>query len=157
MNYLDIKHCNMVNGDGLRTVIWVSGCERKCKGCFSPYTHDFNVGIPFTKKAKNELFEDSKYDWCSGITLLGGEPLHPKNVETMIEVSKEYKELFPNKTIWVYSGYTLEEIKANPIQSEILKYIDVLCDGAFIESLKDVDLKWVGSSNQRILYKGKDF
>lgn len=151
MNYLDIQHCNMVNGVGLRTVIWVSGCERKCKNCFQPHSHDFCSGIKFDEKAKEELFRDNNTDWCSGITFLGGEPLHPKNINEVINLAKEAKEKFPNKNIWLYTGYTWEEIISNETMSEILKYIDVLCDGPYVDELHNVDLKWVGSSNQSVI------
>lgn len=151
MNYLDIKHCNMVNGEGLRTVIWVSGCDRNCPGCFSPHTHDPRAGIPFDNKAKEELFRDSNEDWCDGITLLGGDPLYCSNRKEIIELSKEYKSKFPNKTIWMYTGFCWNEILDNPDMSDILKYVDVICDGPFVETLKDVDLKWVGSSNQHVI------
>jgi len=151
MNYLDIKHCNMVNGDGLRTVIWVAGCDRKCPGCFSPYTHDPNGGIVFDEKAKNELFSDSSEDWCSGITFCGGDPLYCGNRKTVIETAKEYKEKFPNKTIWLYTGYCWSEILEDKTMTDIIKYTDIICDGPFVESLKDLSLKWVGSSNQHVI------
>ena len=115
MNYLDIKHCNMVNGEGLRTVIWVSGCNRNCPGCFSPHTHDPKAGIPFDNKAKEELFRDSNEDWCDGITLLGGEPMHDANFSEVLAIAKEHKKRFPNKTIWLYTGYTYNEIINNTI------------------------------------------
>lgn len=141
----------MVNGQGLRTVIWVSGCNRNCPGCFSPHTHDVNAGVKFDEKAKEELFSDSNEDWCSGITLLGGEPLHENNRTEIINLAKEYKKKFPNKTIWLYTGYTYAEIINDPIMSEILNYIDVLCDGPFIQEFKDPSLHWVGSSNQNVI------
>lgn len=151
MNYLDIKHVNMVNGSGLRTVIWVAGCDRNCPGCFSPHTHDFCAGIPFDDNAKAELFKDSSEEWCSGITILGGEPLHPANIDVVHDIVKEHKEKFPDKNIWLYTGYRWDEILENEKQSGILKYIDILCDGPFIESMKDPNLKWVGSSNQNVI------
>ena len=157
MNYLDIQHCNMVNGSGLRTVIWVSGCERKCKNCFQPHTHDIKAGIKFDKKAKEELFKDNYTEWCDGITLLGGEPLHPMNRQEIISLAKETKEKFPNKTIWLYTGYTLEEIQQDSSMADILKYIDVLIDGPYVDELKDLDIPYRGSSNQRLLRKGGDF
>ena len=157
MNYLDIQHCNMVNGSGLRTVIWVSGCERKCKNCFQPHTHNINSGVRFDKKAKIELFRDNSTDWCDGITLLGGEPLHPMNRQEIISIVKEAKELFPNKTIWLYTGYTFEEIQQDSSMVDILNYIDVLIDGPYIDELKDLDIPYRGSSNQRLLRKGIDF
>ena len=151
MRYLDIKHCNMVNGDGLRTVIWIAGCDRKCPGCFSPYTHDFQAGVEFDDVAKAELVKDLSEDWCAGITWLGGEPLHPVNFPEVLALAKEIHERYPNKTQWLYTGYTYNEIINNTIMSEILNYIDVLCDGPFIQELKDPNLKWVGSSNQNVI------
>ena len=151
MNYLDIKRCNMVNGDGLRTVIWIAGCDRKCPGCFSPYTHDFQAGVEFDDAAKAELVKDLSEDWCAGITWLGGEPLHPVNFPEVLALAKEIRERYPDKTQWVYTGYTYNEIINNTIMSEILNYIDVLCDGPFIQELRDPNLKWVGSSNQNVI------
>lgn len=151
MNYLDIKRVNMVNGVGLRTAIWIAGCERHCPGCFSPYTHDFKAGVLFDNKAKEELFKDSKEDWCAGITFVGGEPLHPVNRKEVIQLSKEHRELFPEKTIWIYTGYCWGEIVEDPEMSEIVRYVDVICDGPFVESLKDPNLEWVGSSNQHVI------
>ena len=151
MRYLDIKHCNMVNGDGLRTVIWIAGCDRKCPGCFSPYTHDFQAGMEFDDAAKAEFVKDLSEDWCAGITWLGGEPLHPVNFPEVLALAKEIRERYPDKTQWVYTGYTYNEIINNTIMSEILNYIDVLCDGPFIQELRDPNLKWVGSSNQNVI------
>ena len=151
MRYLDIKRCNMVNGDGLRTVIWIAGCDRKCPGCFSPYTHDFQAGVEFDDVAKAELVKDLSEDWCAGITWLGGEPLHPVNFPEVLALAKEIHECYPDKTQWLYTGYTYNEIINNTIMSEILNYIDVLCDGPFIQELKDPNLKWVGSSNQNVI------
>lgn len=151
MNYLDIKHVNMVNGSGLRTVIWVAGCDRNCPGCFSTFTHNPCNGIPFDEKAKEELFRDSSESWCSGITLLGGDPLYVGNRKEIIELAKEHKEKFPNKTIWLYTGYCWSEILADETMSDIIKYVDVICDGPFVESLKSPDLEWVGSSNQHVI------
>ena len=151
MNYLDIKHCNMVNGVGLRTVIWLSGCTRNCPGCFSPYTHDPKNGILFDNIAKDELFRDSKEDWCDGITFLGGDPLYCGNRKEVIALAKEHKEKFPNKTIWLYTGFCWSEIIDDDSMRDIIKYADVICDGPFVESLKDNSLKWVGSSNQHVI------
>jgi len=151
MNYLDIEHCNMVNGDGLRTVIWVSGCDRNCPGCFSPHTHDFNAGVLFDESAKEELFKDSSEEWCAGITILGGEPLNPRNRDEVISIARDHKKKFPEKTIWLYTSYCWHEIIQDETMAEILKYVDVICDGPFIESQKDPELHWVGSSNQNVI------
>ena len=141
----------MVNGDGLRTVIWIAGCYRKCPGCFSPYTHDFQAGMEFDDAAKAEFVKDLSEDWCAGITWLGGEPLHPVNFPEVLTLAKEIRERYPDKTQWVYTGYTYNEIINNTIMSEILNYIDVLCDGPFIQELRDPNLKWVGSSNRNVI------
>ena len=151
MRYLDIKHCNMVNGDGLRTVIWIAGCDRKCPGCFSPYTHDFQAGMEFDDAAKAELVKDLSEDWCAGITWLGGEPLHPINFPEVLALAKEIREHYPDKTQWVYTGYCWNDILSDEGMSQILKYVDVVCDGPFVEQLKDPNLKWVGSSNQHVI------
>lgn len=151
MNYLDIKHCDMVNGTGLRTVIWFAGCNHNCSGCFSQHTHDPKAGIKFDKAAKDELFRDLTEDWCEGVTLLGGDPLFPDNRVEVICLAKELKEKFPTKTIWLYTGYCWNDIIADDTMSEIVKYVDVICDGPFVESLKDANLQWVGSSNQHVI------
>lgn len=151
MHYLNISHSNMVNGEGLRTVIWVAGCDRNCPGCFSPYTHDPNAGIMFDEKAKEELFSDSSKDWCSGITFVGGDPLYCGNRAEVISLAKEHKEKFPDKTIWVYTGFCWSEIVDDESMRDIIRYSDVICDGPFVESLKDPSLQWVGSSNQHVI------
>lgn len=151
MNYLDIKHCNMVNGDGLRTVIWLAGCDRNCPGCFSSHTHDPKAGVLFDKAAKDELVKDLTEDWCEGITYLGGDPLFPGNRKEVIALAKEIKKRFPNKTQWLYTGYTLEEIQDSSSMRDILKYVDVVVEGPFKQELISPDLHWVGSSNQRVI------
>lgn len=141
----------MVNGEGLRTVIWIAGCDRNCPGCFSPYTHDPNGGLLFDCAAKEELFRDCNEDWCAGITLCGGDPLfHGNRLET-IALAKEFKERFPDKTLWVYTGFCWSEIVDDGSMRGIIKYADVICDGPFVESLKDPSLMWVGSSNQHVI------
>lgn len=141
----------MINGDGLRSVIWVSGCTRNCKGCFSPHTHSFESGVKFDDSAKEELFKFSNEKWCDGITILGGEPLHERNRDCILELLKEFKMRFPTKTVWLYTGYQWGEVIEDSTMSEIIKYIDVICDGPYIEHLKSIDLKWVGSSNQNVI------
>lgn len=151
MNYMEISHCNMVNGDGLRTILWVSGCSHNCLNCQNPYSHNCNIGLKFDDKAKEELFKDLKEDWCSGVTFSGGDPLYEKNRSEVIELAKEIKEKFPDKNIWLYTGYTWNEIVDSVSMINILKYVDVIVDGPFIEALKDPDLHWRGSSNQNII------
>ena len=147
MNYHNITHDDMLNGDGLRVVLWVAGCTHHCKNCQNPETWDINGGIPFDNEAKEEIFNDLKKDYISGITFSGGDPLHPKHRKQVLELAKEIKEKFPTKTVWCYTGFLYEEVK----DIENLKYVDVLVDGEFKEELKDVNLPWVGSSNQRII------
>lgn len=151
MNYLDISHCNMVNGVGLRAVLWVAGCSHCCPGCQNAYSQNPNEGIPFDQAAKDELFNDLKEDWCAGVTFSGGDPLYAGNRETVIALSKEIKEKFPTKTIWLYTGYCWNDILADESMSPIIQYADVICDGPYVESLRDVDLHWVGSSNQHVI------
>lgn len=157
MNYHAIKKCNMTNGDGLRVVLFVSGCCHHCKGCHNPETHDPNSGIPFDENAKNELYDELNKDWCTGITLSGGDPLFVSNRKEILNLVKDIKLKFPKKNIWLYTGYTYDEIKNIPDALEIIKYCDVLIDGRFVESLKDYSLKWRGSSNQNIIYLNKSY
>lgn len=147
MNYHDITKCDLLNGSGLRVVLWISGCSHHCKGCQNPQTWDENSGIPFDKQAEDELFEALKPDYISGITFCGGSPLYPKNRETVTRLAKKCRDLFPDKNIWLFTGYLWEEVK----DLEIIQYLDVLIDGEFIEELKDNTLHWCGSSNQRVI------
>jgi anaerobic ribonucleoside-triphosphate reductase activating protein len=137
----------MLNGDGLRVVLWVAGCTHHCKNCQNPETWDINGGIPFDADAKDELFEALDKPHISGITFSGGDPLHPQHREEVLALAKEIKEKFPQKTVWLYTGFLWEEVHDNPS----IKYLDVLVDGEFMEDLKDVNLPWVGSSNQRVI------
>ena len=147
MNYHDITKCDMLNGNGLRVVLWVSGCSHHCKGCQNPQTWDKNSGIPFDKQAEDELFEALQPDYISGLTFSGGDPLYIANRVEVTKLAKKCKEQYPNKTIWLYTGYKYEEIKHLPI----IEYLDVIVDGEFIEELKDNTLHWCGSSNQRVI------
>lgn len=137
----------MLNGDGLRTVLWVAGCSHGCKNCHNPITWDICGGIPFDEAAKKELFEALEPDYVSGITFSGGDPLHMQNRAEVGQLMEEIHEKFPNKTIWVYTGYSWDEVKELPY----LKYADVLVDGEFVEELKDTTLHWKGSANQRVI------
>ena len=147
MNYHNILHDNMLNGEGLRVVLFVSGCERHCKGCQNPETWDKNSGIPFGPEEIAEIFMNLSEPYISGLTLVGGEPLLRCNVGLLTELCKEVKETFPDKTIWCYTGFKYEEVK----ELDIMNYIDVLLDGEFIQELADEKIKWVGSSNQRVI------
>lgn len=147
MRYHNITKDDMLNGDGLRAVLWVAGCSHGCKGCQNPITWDICGGIPFDEAAKKELMEALEPDYISGITFSGGDPLHERNRKETGELIGEIRERFPQKTIWVYTGYLWEEIRDLPF----IREIDVLVDGRFVEELKDTSLHWVGSSNQRII------
>ena len=147
MRYHNITKDDMLNGDGLRTVLWVAGCSHGCKNCQNPITWDICGGIPFDEAAKEEIFAELRNDYVSGITFSGGDPLHMQNRGEVGELIQEIHEKFPDKTIWVYTGYTWEEVMDLPY----LKMVDVLVDGEFVEELKDVTLHWKGSSNQRVI------
>lgn len=147
MRYHNITKDDMLNGEGLRVVLWLSGCEHHCPHCQNPITWDENNGLLFDEAAKEEIFTQLEKDYISGLTLSGGDPLHPANREEAAAFAREVRERFPEKTIWLYTGYTWEEM----CNWEIVNYIDVIVDGRFIEELKDNTLKWCGSSNQRII------
>ena len=147
MNYHNILHDNMLNGEGLRVVLFVSGCERHCKGCQNPETWDKNSGIPFGAEEVAEILMELSEPYIAGLTLVGGEPFMPYNVSLLTELCKTCKEEYPDKTIWCYTGFKYDEIKG----LDIMKYIDVLLDGEFIQELADEKIKWVGSSNQRVI------
>lgn len=147
MNYHNITKDDMLNGDGLRVVLWVAGCNHQCEDCQNPVTWDITGGLPFDETAEEELFEALSKPHISGITFSGGDPLHPFNRGATFRLMRKCKELFPNKTVWVYTGFRWEDFIDNPK----MKYIDVLLDGRFVKSLYDEKLRWVGSSNQRII------
>ena len=149
MNIHNITHFDMNNGDGLRTVLWVSGCTHHCKKCQNPCTWDINDGVPFDEKAKQELFEDLYEDCIQGITFSGGDPLHPQNRDEVGRLIEEIKTKYPEKDIWLYTGFIWDEIKN--MNLSYLKDIDVIVDGPFDVSKKDLALKWRGSSNQNVI------
>lgn len=147
MRYHNITKDDMLNGDGPRTVLWVSGCDHCCKDCQNPITWDPNGGLVFDAEAKEELYEVLGRDYISGLTLSGGDPLYATNRDEILKLVKEVKEKFPTKTIWMYTGFLWESIK----DLEIMNYIDVLVDGEFEVDKKDVQLFWRGSANQRVI------
>ncbi len=147
MRYHNITKCDLKNGMGIRVVLWVSFCEHYCKGCHNPQTWSKDSGIPFDLEAKEEIFNELKKDYVTGLTLSGGDPLAIGNREDILELLKEVAQLFPNKNIWVYSGYTWEEVR----DLEIIKYTDILVDGKFVQELSSPSPKWCGSTNQRII------
>ena len=147
MNYHNITKDDMLNGDGLRVVLWVAGCDHHCKECQNPITWDPDGGLKFDEAAKKELFDYLSRDYISGITFSGGDPLFPGNRSEVTELAREIRERFPGKTVWLYTGYTYEEIKS----LEIMEYLDVLVDGEFEIDKIDLQAKWRGSINQRVI------
>ena len=137
----------MLNGEGLRTVLWVAGCSHNCPQCHNPVTWDINGGLAFDEAAKEELFEELKKDYISGVTFSGGDPLHEKNRKEIEKLAEDIREKFPDKTIWLYTGYEWEEICGLPF----LPNIDVIVDVVFKIEEKDNSLHWKGSANQRVI------
>jgi anaerobic ribonucleoside-triphosphate reductase activating protein len=155
MNYATIKTHDVANGTGIRVSLFVSGCTHKCKGCFNAEAWDFNYGQLYTPEVEDRVIKALEPSYIRGLSLLGGEPLEPQNQSCVLALLKRVKEIYPDKTVWCYSGYTLEnDILSGGLGSdarEILEYIDVLVDGEFIESKKDLNLRFRGSSNQRLI------
>ena len=147
MRYHNITKDDMLNGDGLRVVLWVAGCNHCCRECQNPITWDPNGGLPFTEKEEAEIFAELDKDYISGITFSGGDPLHPSNVSAVTTLARKIRIKYPDKTIWLYTGSRWEEIR----QEEIVRYLDVLVDGEFQVDKLDQSLKWKGSSNQRVI------
>ena len=147
MRYHNITKDDMLNGDGLRVVLWVAGCSHCCKGCQNPITWDPDGGLLFDEAAKQEIFDQLDRSYISGITFSGGYPLHSSNRLDVRALAEEIKEKYPNKTIWLYTGYKWEEIWHYPM----MKNIDVLVDGEYVEEQRDTKLLWKGSSNQRVI------
>lgn len=147
MRYHNITKDDMLNGDGLRVVLWTAGCSHCCKGCQNPVTWDPNGGLPFTEREKQEIFRELDKSYISGITFSGGDPLHPDNVTAVTALAREIRMAYPDKTIWLYTGALWEELQ----NEEILRYLDVMVDGEFEADKKDTALAWKGSSNQRVI------
>lgn len=147
MRYHNITKDDMLNGDGLRVVLWVAGCSHRCKGCQNPITWDPDGGMPFGEKEEEEIFEQLEKSYIEGITFSGGDPLHEKNVEEMTAFARKIRQKYPQKTIWLYTGYLWEEVQG----MEIVSYLDVLVDGKFNLASRDEKLKWKGSPNQRVI------
>lgn len=177
MNYHNITYPDQNNGDGLRVVLWLSGCSHHCKGCQNPQTWDTNSGVPFDESAKEEIFKELNKDYISGITLSGGDPLNEANLDGVLGLVNQIRLLFPQKTIWLYTGYRvhgiqeglfvltpnvitdkisdhkeiIDRVNDDVKRSDIIKKCDVLIDGRYIEEKRDITLKWRGSSNQRVI------
>ena len=153
MNYHKIDICNMDNGDGLRVCLWVAGCNHYCKGCFNQQTWDVCSGDLFELPQIELIKYALSQDWCEGLTLTGGDPLFPQNREQISSMCKSLKLEFPTKTIWLYTGFTYDELIKNNNDdiNMIFKNIDVLVDGSYIKELNSPDKHWVGSENQRVI------
>ena len=159
MNYGRIYYCDIANGIGCRTALFVSGCTHHCKGCFNEAAWDFAYGEPFTKKTENEILAALEPDFIDGLTLLGGEPMEPENQRALMPLLRRFREKFGDaKTLWIYTGCVLEtDLKAESrwrteVTDEMLSLTDVLVDGPFLEAKKDISLQFRGSSNQRIIH-----
>ena len=159
MYYGAIKKCDVANGEGIRVSLFVSGCRNRCKNCFQPETWAFDYGKPFDKDAENYIIDALKNPSVRGLTVLGGEPMEPENQEALLPLLKRVRMEYPNKSIWLYTGNTYEELCApigeNPKSTEytgqILELIDILVDGRYVEELKNIGLRFRGSENQRII------
>lgn len=162
MNYHNVTHDDMNNGDGLRVVLWLSGCSHHCYQCQNPQTWNPNSGIPFDNEAKQEIFNELSKDYISGITLTGGDPIYKDNLIDVLSLLNQVRLSYPIKTIWLYTGYTLEQIlqpllintiptKEEEKRIDIVKMVDVLVDGPYIDAQRDITLKWRGSANQRVI------
>ena len=157
MNYAEIKNCDIANGPGIRVSLFVSGCTHRCKGCFNEIAWDFGYGKPFTKETADCILKMLQPDYIKGLTLLGGEPFEPENQPAILELLRQVKDKYPEKSIWAFSGYLFDKDilagRLGPwgITKEYLSYLDVLVDGPFILEKKDLSLRFRGSSNQRII------
>ena len=157
MNYAEIKNCDIANGPGVRVSLFVSGCTHHCPGCFNAEAWDFDYGQPFTQQTIDQILELLKPGYIRGLTLLGGEPFEPENQGAVVELLRQIKEKYPEKSIWAFSGYLFDRDilsgRLGPweITREFLSYLDVLVDGPFVEAEKDLNLRFRGSANQRIL------
>lgn len=157
MNYATIKYNDISNGPGVRVSLYVSGCRNHCKNCFNPETWDFNYGEPFTKEVEDKIIEAMRPAHIKGFTLLGGDPFEPENAKALAPFMKRLRKIYPQKSFWCFTGYDFEIDLLTGKQGdpddvmEILNTLDVLVDGKFVESLKDLNLRFKGSSNQRTI------
>ena len=147
MNYGAIKKCDIANGVGVRTVLFVSGCTHHCKGCFQPETWNFDYGERYTKETEDEIIESLRPDYVDGITLLGGEPFEPENQRELVKLLRRIKKELPQKTVWSFSGYTYEELTGDSravceVTNEMLSMLDVLVDGEFVEAKRNISLRF---------------
>ncbi len=156
MYYGSLKKCDIANGIGIRTVLFVSGCTHHCKGCFQPQTWNFRYGTEYTEETEQEIMESLQPSYVHGLTLLGGEPMEPENQRALLPLLRRIRRELPHKTIWCYSGYTWEELTGESrarceVTEEMLSLLDVLVDGEFVEEKKNISLQFRGSENQRLI------
>ena len=157
MYYGEIKNCDIANGIGVRVTLFVSGCTNHCEQCFQPQTWDFCYGNPFTEETEQQILEMLAPEYIDGLTLLGGEPFEPANQRVLLPFVKRVKEHYPQKTVWCFTGFRFDDelLKESyarcEVTDQLLSYIDVLVDGRFVAALKDISLRFRGSSNQRII------
>ena len=147
MKYNTIRQMDISNGPGIRLAIFTQGCDHRCKGCFNSETWDFDGGKEFTEQTIELLIELAKPEHIAGISILGGEPLHPKNRDEVLRLVRKFKEKYPEKSVWLWTGYLWEDVAEYLIDSGV----DVVVDGKFVEELKDFRLKYCGSTNQRVI------
>ena len=147
MRYNKIRKMDIADGPGVRVSIFLQGCTFNCKNCFNPETHDFKGGEEFTDETIQEVLDLCDKEFITGLSILGGEPMHPKNIKGTIKLAKAFKERYPDKTIWSWSGFLIDNI----VDKEILNYLDVLVDGQYVDELHNPTLKWCGSENQRVI------
>ena len=161
MNYANIKNCDVANGEGVRVTLFVSGCTNHCEHCFQPETWDFGYGEPFTYEVEDKIIGMLSPVYINGLTLLGGEPFEPSNQRGLLPFVKRVRAAYPNKNIWAFSGFTLEELLRDgshprcEVTDELLSLIDVLVDGRYIHEKRNLSLRFRGSSNQRLIDLGK--
>ena len=148
MRYNLIRKMDISNGPGVRVSIFMQGCQFHCKNCFNPETWDFEGGKEFTNETIDEVLDLCKKDEIKGLSILGGEPMHPKNIDGTTKLAKRFKEKYPNKNLWAWSGFTFEKDLKD---KEIMNYLDVLVDGQFVDEQKNPTLAWKGSANQRVI------
>lgn len=147
MRYNKIRKMDIADGPGVRVSIFLQGCTFNCKNCFNPETHDFKGGVEFTDETIQEVLDLCDKEFITGLSILGGEPMHPKNIKGTIKLAKAFKERYPDKTIWSWSGFLIDNI----VDKEVLNYLDVLVDGQYKDELHNPTLKWCGSENQRVI------
>ena len=152
MRYNLIRKMDIANGPGVRVSVFMQGCSFHCKNCFNSTTWDFEGGKEFNQETINEVLDLCKESYIKGLSILGGEPMHPKNIEGTTKLAKAFKEKYPDKNLWVWSGFKFDEDLKD---KEVMKYVDVLVDGRYVDELHDFTLKWRGSSNQRVIDVGE--